>query len=73
MQHIFKRCARNTGAANNNAVIEAIFYQRASTAESVAWAKALHADFIKRYGAASLPPLVVYDHGRVEAPFSLSA
>ena len=53
--------------------IEAIFYQRASTAESVAWAKTLHADFIKRYGAASLPPLVVYDHGRVEAPFSLSA
>lgn len=54
------------------AAIEAIFYQRQSTSESVVWAHTLHADFLRSYGLSPRElPLVVYDHEHPTTPFTL--
>lgn len=53
--------------------VEAIFYQRKSTSESVAWARTLHADFLRTYGlSAREVPLIVYDHESEMEPFVVS-
>ena len=52
--------------------IEAFFVQQASTADSIAWARTLHTQFLREYSLMErMAPLVVYDEGSSETPFSL--
>ena len=52
---------------------EAFFYQSKSTADSVEWARTLHADFLRSYGLdARAMPLVIYDEESTDAPFALA-